>query len=180
MACKSRRTNANAEGEPQSARSELSSTQEDYLEAIYLISLKKHAARAKDISAALEVRASSVTSALRTLAALELVNYTPYDIITLTDKGEKTAREIYARHTALRNFLITVLGVDETEADSTACKMEHAVSRPVMDRFSKYAEYIERCPQGSSLGADFAAYYAKSCPAGDCASCRKEEAPDPG
>lgn len=172
MACATRRVKA--AGESQSTQSGLSSTQEDYLEAIYLIALKKHAARAKDISGALQVRASSVTSALRTLAALELVNYTPYDIITLTDKGEQVAREIYARHTALRNFLITVLGVDETEADQTACKMEHAVSRPVMERFIKYAEYIERCPQGGTLGADFAAYYAKSCPAGDCEGCKRE------
>ena len=118
MACATRKRNA--DGEPQADRNELSSTQEDYLEAIYLIALKKHAARAKDISGALQVRASSVTSALRTLAALELVNYTPYDIITLTDKGEQTAREIYSRHTALRKFLITVLGVDAEEADKAA------------------------------------------------------------
>ena len=177
MACATRRSSAKASADcgEQAPGNALSSTQEDYLEAIYLIAQKKHAARAKDIAAALKVRASSVTSALRTLAALDLVNYTPYDIITLTDKGEATAREIYARHTALRKFLMTVLGVDADEADKTACKMEHAVSRPVMERFSKYAEYIERCPQGGTLGADFAAYYAKSCPAGACEGCKRRD-----
>ena len=56
---------------------ELSAALEDYLERIYLIERKKHAARAKDIAMALGVRASSVTSALRNLSALGLVNYTP-------------------------------------------------------------------------------------------------------
>ena len=177
MACATRRVKA--AGESQSTQSGLSSTQEDYLEAIYLIALKKHAARAKDISGALQVRASSVTSALRTLAALDLVNYTPYDIITLTDKGEQVAREIYARHTALRKFLITVLGVAAEDADKAACKMEHAVSRAIMERFIKYAEYIEHCPHAATLGADFAAYCAQSCATGDCAACKREEAAAP-
>ena len=50
----------------------LTPSQEDYLEAVYRISEEKKAARAKDIADRLNVRASSVTAALRTLAALEL------------------------------------------------------------------------------------------------------------
>ena len=47
----------------------LTPSQEDYLEAVYRISEEKKAARAKDIADRLNVRASSVTAALRTLAA---------------------------------------------------------------------------------------------------------------
>ena len=153
---------------------ELSAALEDYLERIYLIEEKKHAARAKDIAMALDVRASSVTSALRNLSALGLVNYAPYDIITLTDKGKVMAQEIFSRHTALRNFLEKVLGVDAEEADRTACKMEHAVSRAVMERFSKYADYVEQCPRGmASVGADFARFFAQNCSRKpkDCKQC---------
>ena len=59
----------------------LTASQEDYLEAIYHISAEKMAARAKDISIYLDVRASSVTGALRILGKLGLVNYAPYDLI---------------------------------------------------------------------------------------------------
>ena len=69
----------------------LSSNMEDYLEAIYHISSEKQAARAKDISDRLKVNKSSVTGALRSLSEKGLVNYAPYDIITLTAVGEQVA-----------------------------------------------------------------------------------------
>ena len=154
----------------------LSAAQEDYLETIYLIEERKHAARPKDIAVAMGVRASSVTSALRNLSALGLINYTPYDIVTLTPEGQKAAREVYGRHTALRAFLEKVLGVDAEEADRTACRMEHAVSREVLDRFSRYADYVEQCPRGvAAVGADFARFYAQNCGRArlcpDCGDC---------
>ncbi len=64
------------------AKQKLTASQEDYLEAIYTISQEKMAARAKDISTHLDVRASSVTGALRTLGGMGLINYAPYDLIT--------------------------------------------------------------------------------------------------
>ena len=153
---------------------ELSAALEDYLERIYLIERKKHAARAKDIAMALGVRASSVTSALRNLSALGLVNYTPYDLITLTETGTAMAKEIFGRHTALRSFLEKVLGVDAEEADRTACKMEHTVSKTVMERFRKYADYVERCPGGTAAaGTDFSQFVAQNCSnkTKDCPYC---------
>ena len=153
---------------------ELSASQEDYLEAIYLIAQEKHAARAKDIAQALKVRASSVTSALRTLSALGLVNYTPYDLITLTSEGDGLARDIVARHQALNKFLITVLGVEPAEADKAACRLEHAVSKPILERFIKYAEYVERCPRGGiTWESGFGYYCTNNCRDTDCSRCQR-------
>jgi len=129
-------------------RKELTASQEDYLEAIYQISKEKHAARAKDIADYLKVRASSVTGALRTLGGMDLINYAPYDLITLTDEGRKVAAEIVHSHEALKGFLIKVLGVDTQEADDAACKMEHSVPKSIIERFVKFSEYVERCPKG--------------------------------
>ena len=84
----------------------LSSNMEDYLEAIFHISQKKQAARAKDIADRLKVNKSSVTGALRSLSEKGLVNYAPYDIITLTTKGKRLAIEIVRRHDALKEFFI--------------------------------------------------------------------------
>ena len=53
----------------------LSASLEDYLKAIFRIVAVKQAARAKDISARLNVSNSSVTGALRTLADRGLINY---------------------------------------------------------------------------------------------------------
>ena len=51
----------------------LSSSLEDYLETIFWIAKEKGAARPKDIADHLEVRAASVTGALKTLAEKKLV-----------------------------------------------------------------------------------------------------------
>lgn len=147
----------------------LTASQEDYLEAIYHISAEKMAARAKDISEYLHVRASSVTGALRTLGKLGLINYAPYDLITLTPEGQTAAKEVVHRHTALQKFLVNVLGVDEKEADKAACKMEHSVPKAIVERLVKYSEYVEKCPKGGITWDSGFGYYCKhGCTEEDC------------
>ncbi|WP_417912075.1 metal-dependent transcriptional regulator [Candidatus Electronema sp. TJ] len=142
----------------------LSASQEDYLEAIYHISVEKMAARAKDIAEYLDVRASSVTGALRLLGKMGLVNYAPYDLITLTEQGCAAAEEIVRRHKALKNFFVKVLGIDIEEADEAACKMEHSVSKNIVGRLVKYSEYIEQCPGGGiAWEGEFGGYCKKHC-----------------
>ncbi|MDP8228924.1 MAG: metal-dependent transcriptional regulator [Candidatus Electryoneaceae bacterium] len=128
----------------------LSASLEDYLEAIFHIANDKGAAKAKDIANRLNVNSSSVTGALRSLAKRNLVNYTPYDVITLTAAGEKVARNVVRRHKALREFLVIVLQVDEPEAEETACKMEHVVSQTVLERFIAFHKFVTSCPIGGA------------------------------
>ncbi len=126
----------------------LTESQEDYLEAIYHISRKKGAARAKDIAIRLSVRPSSVTGALRALGTMKLINYAPYDLITLTDRGQARAEEIVRRHQALRHFFMHVLGIEGQTADTTACKMEHAVPNEIIERLIQYNRFVTTCPRG--------------------------------
>ncbi len=149
-------------------KKELTASQEDYLEAIYNISEEKKAARSKDIADRLKVRASSVTGALRALGKMELINYAPYDLITLTDKGHKVAKEVVRRHKALQKFLVDVLGVEEKAADEAACRMEHAVPKSIVDRLVKYSEYVERCPRGATWNSGFGYYCREGCLEQDC------------
>lgn len=142
-------------------KKKLTASQEDYLEAIYHISQEKMAARAKDIASYLKVKASSVTSALRTLGGLGLINYAPYDLITLTESGRKAAIEIVDRHQALQSFLTDVLGVNVKEADEAACKMEHSVPGAIVERLIKYAEYVKTCPKGGITWESGFGFYCK-------------------
>ena len=127
---------------------ELSASMEDYLEAIYHIVTAKQAARAKDIAKRLDVNNSSVTGALRTLSEKGFINYAPYDVITLTPKGHKHAEDVVRRHEALMDFFTKVLCIEKAEASDAACKMEHAVSRTILDRLIRFVEFIEICPRG--------------------------------
>jgi DtxR family Mn-dependent transcriptional regulator len=142
----------------------LTASQEDSLEAIYHISAEKTAARAKDIACRLAVRASSVTGALRILGRLGLVNYAPYDLITLTEQGCAAAEDIVRRHRALKQFFVNVLGIDPQEADEAACKMEHSVSKTIVGRLVKYSEHMEQCPRGGiTWEPDSGSYCKKNC-----------------
>ncbi|QTA82186.1 Iron dependent repressor, DtxR family [Desulfonema limicola] len=124
----------------------LSASMEDYLEAIFLIIKEKQTARAKDIVNLLNVNNSSVTGALRSLSDKGLINYAPYDLITLTDKGEQHALGVVLRHKALKDFFIKILGADESEAETTACKMEHVISPNILEKLIKFVEFAEYCP----------------------------------
>ncbi len=149
----------------------LSESLEDYLEAIFCIIQEKQAARAKDISKWLKVGRSSVTGALHALADRGLINYAPYDVITLTDEGNSIARGVARRHEVLRDFFVKVLAVDAIEADTAACKMEHAVSKGILQRFVKFVKFIEECPRdGDMKWVESFEYY---CSCDECAEDTK-------
>lgn len=129
---------------------ELSASLENYLEAIYHVEEEKKAARAKDIAERMEVRGSSVTGALKALGEKGLVNYAPYDLITLTRRGREVAEDVVKRHEGIRDFFVKILAVDKDSADEVACRMEHSISPDILDRLAKFVEFIEDCPDGGS------------------------------
>lgn len=126
----------------------LTASLEDYLEAIFQIISEKEAVRPKDIARRLSVSNSSVTGALRSLAERRLINYAPYDIITLTSEGKTVARDVARRHEILRDFFVNVLAIEPSDADIAACKMEHSIPRSILNRFVQFAEFTEVCPRG--------------------------------
>lgn len=143
-----------------SARQALSESLEDYLETIHHLVRKNRVARVKDIAARMEVHMSSVTGAVRALAAKKLVHYDPYSYVTLTERGEAIARDVARRHEVLAGFLTKVLGVGAAVAARSACHMEHAIEPEVLKRLIKFVEFMERCPRG---GYDWINRFGESC-----------------
>lgn len=150
----------------------ISASMENYLEAIYHAIEAKRVARPRDIVRSLNVNASSVTSALHWLGDHGLVNYEPFEVVTLTAEGEKVARGVVRRHQAVRRFLVDVLGIDDEEADRAACEMEHVVSGQVLERLRRFAEFVDTCPRA---GQEWVARFHRSCMAErtdeDCRQC---------
>lgn len=128
----------------------LTASLEDYLEAIFQIIREKEAVRPKDIAERLRVSGASVTGALRSLAGKELINYAPYDVITLTQAGRAAAKDVVRRHEVLRDFFVRVLAVEETNADQAACRMEHSIPREILERFVRFVEFVDLCPRGGA------------------------------
>lgn len=124
---------------------ELSQSMQMYLKSVHRLQEKKGAARVTDIAKDLQVNKASVTSALRNLGGRGLINYAPYDVITLTGAGLAVAEEIEGRYEALRDFFVSVLGIDEESADRAACDMEHHLPKAVSERMVGFIEYYETC-----------------------------------
>ena len=123
----------------------LSESMQMYLKAIGEIQDAKGAARVKDIAQAVGVNKASVTSALRNLSSRELINYAPYDLVTLTPEGHEIAAELSRRYEIVKSFLMDVLGIDEVTADDDACAIEHHVSPDLHDRLVGFIDYYQHC-----------------------------------
>jgi len=132
------------------ANDTLTASLEDYLEAISEIIDEKEAVRPKDIAKRLKVSNPSVTGALRSLADKGLIKYAPYDVITLTQAGKTSATDVIRRHEVLRDFFVKVLAVEEHDADTAACDMEHSIPRVILDRLTRFAEFVDVCPRGGA------------------------------
>lgn len=150
---------------------ELSASLEDYLEAIFCIIAAKGVARAKDIAKTLSVKASSVTGALQALAKKNYINYAPYEVVTLTSEGETLAKNVVRRHQILKDFFVSVLAVDEKLADEEACKMEHNIARPIVEKLVSFMEFVEICPRGGQVWIDDFAHYYKTGSKRNCERC---------
>lgn len=126
---------------------ELSASLEDYIETIYHIVEEKQVARAKNIADQLGVSRASVTEALRTLSSKGLINYTPYEVITMTSLGREVAEDVIFRHTTLKNFFTKILTIDNDIAEEGACRVEHSAPPQVIDRMIDFMKFVESCPQ---------------------------------
>ena len=163
------------------AGKKLTASLEDYLEAILILVRRGRVARVRDIALGVGVGKSSVTAALKTLAGRKLVNYDPYQVVTLTDKGRDLAEEVSRRHFTLRQFLADVLQLDSDLAEANACRMEHAVDDAVLSRLVRLGEFMRSCPRvKDSWLEDF----PTSCRSGTapqrCHECMTEQRPPVG
>jgi DtxR family transcriptional regulator, Mn-dependent transcriptional regulator len=125
---------------------EMSSSLEDYLETIYLLVQEQGFARVKDVARARDVKAASVSIALRRLAELDLVRYERREYIALTPEGEKAGRRVYSRHRLLTRFFQEVLNLDVKAASEQACAMEHSLTDEAMDGMARFFEFLGTCP----------------------------------
>ncbi len=138
---------------------DLSPALQDYLEEIFQQVRCHRVARVSAIARSLDVGKPAVTSALKSLAAKDLVHYEAYQFITLTDVGRQIAREITRRHEVLRTFFVEVLGIQPDRAEENACRIEHQVDRTVLDRIGQLSEFIRQDPRA---GKDWLAAFDRA------------------
>lgn len=118
----------------------MTSSLEDYLEAVFVVSKQKNSVRLTDIAEHLGVSKPSANRAINTLKQNGYLEHVTYGDIVITPKGETYAANVLRRHRLIKHFLIDTLGVDEKTAERDACQMEHVVSADTIERLYDYLE----------------------------------------
>ena len=116
----------------------LAESGEMYLETIYVLTRRSTSVRSIDVAETMGYSKPSVSRAVGILKAGEYISVDRSGFISLTEKGIKTAEQLYERHTILTDLLIS-LGVDGETAAVDACKIEHVISA---DSFEAIKNYI--------------------------------------
>ena len=112
---------------------------EMYLETILRLSQKSGHVRAIDVGEEMGYSKPSVSRAMSILKQGGYIVIEADGSIVLTDTGREIAEKIYARHTLITNFLISI-GVDKETAAEDACKMEHGISDASFEAIQKLVE----------------------------------------
>jgi Mn-dependent DtxR family transcriptional regulator len=108
-------------------------SKENYLKILLELS-EDPKIRSSDVARVLGVTKASVSRMMRVLREEGYICMERYGAVTLTDKGLRQAAAVKSRFTLLRQFFTQILDVDETTAETDACRIEHIISDASMEK----------------------------------------------
>lgn len=121
----------------------LTSTMEDYLEAIYDLYQEHSSVRVRDIAQKLDVKMPTVTSMLKSLNEKGYVKYEKYEYVELTDLGINVGKDMRYRHNMIYEFLNKTLEINPKTADIEACKIEHSLNGDTVKRMIAFMNFLK-------------------------------------
>lgn len=130
----------------------LSDSTQNYLKIIWGIT--EHGtepASTSVIAARAGLRQSSVSDAVKRLAAAGLVEHQRYGAIELTEQGREYAVSMVRRHRLIETFLVETLGYTWDQVHDEAEVLEHAVSDLMVERIDALLGHPTRDPHGDPI-----------------------------
>ena len=102
----------------------LTSSMEDYLEAVLVLQQQKGYVRCVDVAELLDVKKPSVSRAVKELSKKKKKDD---GTLSLTEQGQQIAQQIYEKHQFFTKRLVEA-GVPQDIAAQDACKLEYVIS----------------------------------------------------
>lgn len=124
---------------------------EEYLEAIYKMSLEDDRVIAARLAERMNVSPPTVADMLKRLAENGLASSSRTEGVKLTKKGLEAAETLVRRHRLWERFLTDVLGLNWDEVHEEACRLEHAMSPQVEERLAEILGHPDSCPHGHPI-----------------------------
>lgn len=114
----------------------LTASVENYLKTIYGMDRGGAPATTVAIAEQLHLTPPSVSAMLRRLAERGLVNYEPYQGVTLTEEGRRAALRTIRRHRIIEAYLAKALNYPWDLVHGEAERLEHAASDQLIDHMA--------------------------------------------
>ena len=135
------------------ANEPLTRSVEDYLKAIYHLTLDGEAAATSHIAQQLELSAPSVSGMIKRLSEQGLLEHEPYRGVQLTSDGRRLALRMVRRHRILEAYLVGFLGYGWENVHAEAERLEHAVSDKLIERMASALGDPRVDPHGDPIPA---------------------------
>lgn len=129
----------------------LTPAHEDYLKAIYQLQAQGVRVNNSALAGHLGVTPASTTNMVKRLAELELVVYTPYQEMRLTESGERVALEVLRHHRLLELYLHQKLRLPWEQVHAEAERLEHVLSETLEDAIAAALENPTVDPHGDPI-----------------------------
>jgi len=114
-------------------------SEENYLKTIFhLTNLLGSEVSTNAIAEKMETKASSVTDMLKKLAEKDLINYKKYQGVSLTEKGNLSAKMIVRKHRLWEVFLVEKLHFSWDEVHDIAEQLEHIKSEQLINKLDDF------------------------------------------
>lgn len=124
---------------------------EDYIKAIFELGGETSVVSNKKLVQALSVSAASVTEMNARLLKEDLITYTPYQGVKLTENGLRVAHKLIRKHRLWEVFLSEKLGYDWNEVHADADLLEHVSSDFLIDRLDIFLGEPRFDPHGGVI-----------------------------
>lgn len=116
----------------------LTSSMEDYLEAVLVLQQKHGYIRCVDVAGYLGVTKPSVSRAVKELSKKKCLLKKDDSTLSLTEQGRQIAQQIYEKHQFFTKQLIEA-GVPRDIAVQDACRLEHVISETSFNKLKEAA-----------------------------------------
>jgi DtxR family Mn-dependent transcriptional regulator len=138
----------------------LTKNEEDYLKALFYLSIEQHeeSAGTNQLATHLGFSAASVNGMLKKLRTKNLVDYEKYGKVQLTEEGKSLAVKLVRKHRLWETFLVKYMNFKWHEVHEVAEQLEHIHSQKLIDELDRMLGYPKSDPHGDPIpdaGGDY-------------------------
>ena len=128
-----------------------SESREMYLKSIYELAPDGDLVPVSLLANRMGISPVSATEMVKRLEEHNLIQHTPYKVLTLTESGLQRALIVIRRQRLWGRFLADHLKIRWSQVYDMSCRLEHATDREVTEALADFLGHPTTCPHGHPI-----------------------------